>query len=98
MRSMMMRRDPLYATALERDDTVIRSLFEELFQPLKYGTQQIYEGNVGTKENPSIVVRSHRVERTYKRWRDPDGSYHEELVEADDISDIGKNDSYGGTE
>ncbi len=83
MRRVMVRNDPL-------------SLFEELFQPLKYGNR-IYEGDVGTKEEPTIIVRTHEVERKYKRWRDPDGSYHEELVEADDISDIGKNDSYGGT-
>jgi hypothetical protein len=73
-----------------------RSLLEELIQPRKY-EHRIYEGDVGTKENPSIVVRSHTVERKYKAWRDPDGSYHEELVEADDINDVGENDSYGGT-
>ena len=73
MRSMMMRRDPW-------------SMFEELLQPMKYGPR-IYESNVGTKEDPTIIVRTHEVERKYKAWRDPDGSYHEQLIEADDIGD-----------
>ena len=81
MRSMMMRRDPW-------------SMFEELLQPMKYGPR-IYESNVGTKEDPTIIVRTHEVERKYKAWRDPDGSYHEQLIEADDIDDEIK--SYGGT-
>ena len=81
MRSMMMRRDPW-------------SMFEELLQPMKYGPR-IYESNVGTKEDPTIIVRTHEVERKYKAGRDPDGSYHEQLIEADDIGDEGK--AYGGT-
>ena len=81
MRSMMMRRDPW-------------TMFEELLQPMKYGPR-IYESNVGTKEDPTIIVRTHEVERKYKAWRDPDGSYHEQLIEADDIGDEIK--SYGGT-
>ena len=60
------------------------SLFEELLQPYKYGPR-IYESDVGTKDNPTIVTRSHTVERTYKAWRDEDGSYHEELVDGDDL-------------
>ena len=71
MRSMMIRNNPL-------------SLFEELLQPYKYGPR-IYEGDVGTRDNPTIVTRSHTVERTYKAWRDEDGSYHEELVDGDDL-------------
>jgi hypothetical protein len=88
MRSMMLRRDPWYAPVKESDDTVIRSLFEELFQPLKYGGSRIYESNAGTKENPSIIVRIHEVERKYKAWREEDGSYHEELIDADDLGDL----------
>ena len=82
MRNMMIRRDPW-------------SIFEELLQPIKYGAR-MYEGDVGTKENPSTIVRSHMVERKYKAWRDPDGSYHEELIEADDVPEVGAN--YGGNE
>ena len=76
MRSMMMRRDPW-------------SMFEELLQPMKYGPR-IYESNVGTKEDPTIIIRTHEVERKYKAWRDPDGSDHEQRIEADDIGDEGK--------
>ena len=82
MRSMMLRREPW-------------SIFEELLQPMKYGPR-MYDNDVGTKESPSIIVRSHMVERKYKAWRDPDGSYHEELVEADDVA--GLPDNYGGSE
>ena len=57
----------------------------------------MYENDVGTKDSPSIIVRSHMVERKYKAWRDPDGSYHEELVEGgDDTGEITEN--YGGSE
>ena len=84
MRSMMLRRDP----------RSFGDMFEELLQPMKYGPR-IYESDVGTKDKPSIVVRRHEVERKYKAWRDPDGSYHEQLIEADDIGDDVK--SYGGT-
>ena len=82
MRSMMIRRDPL-------------SILEEIFQPVKYWPR-MNENDVGTKDKPSIIVRSHMVERKYKAWRDPDGSYHEELVEADDVA--GLPDNYGGSE
>ena len=81
MRSMTLGNDPF------------RSILEELLQPRKYG-HRIYESNVGTKEDPTIIVRLHEVERKYKAWRDPDGSYHEQLIEADDINDDVK--SYGG--
>ena len=81
MRSMMMRRDPW-------------SMFEELLQPMKYGPR-MYDSDVGTKEEPSIIVRSHMVERKYKAWRDPDGSYHEELISDDDGGEVTEN--YGGT-
>jgi hypothetical protein len=81
MRSMMIRRDPL-------------SIFEELLQPMKYGPR-MYENDVGTKDSPSIIVRSHMVERKYKAWREPDGSYHEELISDGDGGDVTEN--YGGT-
>ena len=71
MRHMMLRSDP-------------RSFFEELLQPYKYGPR-VYESDVGTKDNPTIVTRSHTVERTYKAWRDEDGSYHEVLIDGDDL-------------
>ena len=77
----MIRRDPL-------------SILEEMLQPMKYGPR-MYDNDVGTKDSPSIIVRSHMVERKYKAWRDPDGSYHEELVEADDVGEI---ENYGGSE
>ena len=67
MKHMMLRNDPV-------------SFFEELLQPYKYGPR-VYESDVGTKDNPTIVTRSHTVERTYKAWREEDGSYHEELIE-----------------
>jgi hypothetical protein len=63
------------------------SLFEELLQPYKYGPR-VYESDIGTKDNPTIVTRSHTVERTYRAWREEDGSYHEELIDADDISEL----------
>jgi hypothetical protein len=56
------------------------SLFEELLQPYKYGSR-MYENDVGTKDSPTVITRSHTVERTYKAWREEDGSYHEELIE-----------------
>ena len=81
MRSMMLRRDPW-------------SMFEELLQPMKYGPR-MYDSDVGTKEEPTIIVRSHMVERKYKAWRDPDGSYHEELIEDEDAGIA--TDNYGGS-
>jgi len=71
MKHMMLRNDPV-------------SFFEELLQPYKYGPR-VYESDVGTKDNPTIVTRSHTVERTYKAWRDEDGSYHEVLIDSDDL-------------
>ena len=83
MRSMMMRRDPL-------------SIFEELLQPMKYGSR-MYDSDVGTKEEPTIITRSHLVERQYKAWRDPDGSYHEELVKDGGAATGDVTENYGGT-
>ena len=60
------------------------SLFEELLQPYKYGPR-IYESDVGTKDKPTIITKSHTVERTYRAWREEDGSYHDELVDGDDL-------------
>ena len=71
MKHMMLRDNPL-------------SFFEELLQPYKYGPR-VYESDVGTKDNPTIVTRSHTVERTYKAWRDEDGSYHEVLIDGNDL-------------
>ena len=69
MRHMMLRNDP-------------RSFFEELLQPYKYGPR-MYESDIGTKDNPTIITKEYTVERTYRAWRDEDGSYHEELVDGD---------------
>jgi len=35
---------------------------------------------VGTKDNPTIVVRREMVEKKYKAWQEEDGSYHEEIM------------------
>ena len=56
------------------------SLFDELLQPYKYGPR-IYDNDVGTEEDPSIIVRNEMVQKKYKAWREPDGSYHEVLFE-----------------
>ena len=74
MKHMILRNDPV-------------SFFEELLQPYKYG-RRMYESDVGTKDNPTIVTRSHTVERTYRAWREEDGSYHEELIDADDMAEL----------
>ncbi len=60
------------------------SLFEELLQPYKYGPR-MYESDIVTKDKPTIITKSHTVERTYRAWREEDGSYHEELVDGDDL-------------
>tara|TARA_R100001480_G_scaffold82298_1_gene90920 strand:+ start:150 stop:314 length:165 start_codon:yes stop_codon:yes gene_type:complete len=41
----------------------------------------MYDNDVGTEEDPSIIVRSEMVQKKYKAWRNPDGSYHEVLIE-----------------
>ena len=51
MRHMMMRSNPI-------------SLFEELLQPYKYGPR-MYESDIGTKDNPTIITKEYTVERTY---------------------------------
>ncbi len=75
MRSMLMRSNPL-------------SLFEEMLQPYKYSNPRIYENDIGTKDKPTIVTRGEWVERKFKAWREEDGSYHEELIDADDLSNL----------
>ena len=70
MRHMMLRNNPL-------------SLFDELLQPYKYGPR-MYDNDVGTEEDPSIIVRSEVVQKKYKAWRKPDGSYHEVLIDEDE--------------
>ena len=61
-----------------RSDTF--SLFEELLQPDKYGPR-MYGNDIGTKDDPTIIVRQEMVEKKYKAWRDADGSYHEVIIE-----------------
>jgi len=48
----------------------------------------MYDNDVGTKEKPTIVTRGEWVERKFKAWREEDGSYHEELIDADDLSEL----------
>jgi hypothetical protein len=74
MRTTMLRSNPL-------------SMFEELLQPYKYGPR-VYDNDVGTKEKPTIVTRGEWVERKFKAWREEDGSYHEELIDADDMAEL----------
>ena len=74
MRTTMLRSNPL-------------SMFEELLQPYKYGPR-MYDNDVGTKEKPTIVTRGEWVERKFKAWREEDGSYHEELIDADDMAEL----------
>ena len=74
MKTMMLRSNPL-------------SMFEELLQPYKYGPR-MYDNDVGTKEKPTIVTRGEWVERKFKAWREEDGSYHEELIDADDMAEL----------
>ena len=51
MRSMMIRNNPL-------------SLFEELLQPYKYGPR-MYESDIGTKDNPTIITKEYTVNSAY---------------------------------
>jgi len=84
MRSMILRRDP-------------GSILDQMLQS-RYGPRPMVYGNEpGTRKNPTRLTRGHWVEREYDTWEDPDGSYHEELVKADDVaSDLPEN--YGGTD
>ena len=72
-----------------------RDLFPYSIECKNQAAINVWASDVGTKEKPSIIVRSHMVERKYKAWRDPDGSYHEQLIDADDVGD--DIESYGGT-
>ena len=67
-----------------RNPQTFGDLMQEILTPYKYG-RRMYESDVGTKDNPTIVTRSHTVERTYRAWREEDGSYHEELIDGDDL-------------
>ena len=71
MRHMMLRSNPF-------------SLFEEILQPYKYGNR-MYENDVGSKDEPAIISRGEWVEKKYKAWREEDGSYHEELIDDEDL-------------
>jgi len=72
MRSMMLRSTPVFG-----------DLMREILEPYKYGPR-MYENDIGTEEDPSIIVRSEMVQKKYKAWREPDGSYHEVLIEEDE--------------
>ena len=69
MRSMMLRSTPMFG-----------DIMREILEPYKYGPR-MYDNDVGTEEDPSIIVRSEMVQKKYKAWRNPDGSYHEVLIE-----------------
>jgi len=71
MRHMMLRNTPMFG-----------DLMREILEPYKYGPR-MYDNDVGTEEDPSIIVRSEMVQKKYKAWRNPDGSYHEVLIEED---------------
>ena len=81
MRSMMLGRDP-------------RSILEQMLQSR---AQRHLYGEAGTRKNPTRVTRGYWIEREYDTWEDPDGSYHEELVKADDVA-ADLPDNYGGTD
>ena len=72
MRHMMLRNTPMFG-----------DLMREILEPYKYGPQ-MYDNDVGTEEDPSIIVRREMVQKKYKAWRNPDGSYHEVLIEEDE--------------
>ena len=72
MRHMMLRNTPMFG-----------DLMREILEPYKYGPR-MYDNDVGTEEDPSIIVRSEMVQKKYKAWRNPDGSYHEVLIEEDE--------------
>ena len=74
MRNMTLRGNPF-------------SMFDELLQPYKYGPR-MYDNDIGTRDKPTIITRGEWVERKFKAWREEDGSYHEKLVDADDLSII----------
>jgi hypothetical protein len=44
----------------------------------------MYDDDVGTEDDPRIIVRREEVYKKYKAWRNPDGSYHEVLIEEDE--------------
>ena len=67
-----------------RNPQTFGDLMQEILAPYKYGPR-MYESDIGTKDNPTIITKEYTVERTYKAWRDEDGSYHEELIDGDDL-------------
>ena len=69
MRSMMLRSTPMFG-----------DIMREILEPYKYGPR-MYDSDVGTEDDPSIIVRSEMVQKRYKAWKNPDGSYHEVLIE-----------------
>jgi len=65
-----------------RSTPMFGDLMREILEPYKYGPR-MYDSDVGTEEDPSIVVRPEVVHKKYKAWRNPDGSYHEVLIDED---------------
>ena len=69
------------------------SLFEEILQPFKGNmgmTPRVWE--VGTRDNPTTIIRRELGERKYHAWQEDDGSYHEVLV-----VEPKEPENYGGT-
>ena len=72
MRHIMLRNTPMFG-----------DLMREILEPYKYGPR-MYDDDVGTEDDPRIIVRREEVYKKYKAWRNPDGSYHEVLIEEDE--------------
>jgi len=84
----------MIVSRLSRIDNPI-SIMEELLNPCKGNmgmTPRVWE--VGTKDNPTIVVRREMVEKKYKAWQEEDGSYHEEIM----LDEPEAPANYGGTD
>lgn len=59
-------------------------LIDEFFPPVKR-PHVVLPDRSATKENPAKVMRREVVTKEYDAWYDPDGSYHEVLVEEGDL-------------
>ena len=55
-------------------------LIEEFFSPVK-PSQMVLPDRTATKENPTKLTRREVVTKEFNAWYDPDGSYHEVLIE-----------------
>ena len=55
-------------------------LIDEFFSPVKH-SQMVLPDRTATKENPTKITRREVVTKEFNAWYDPDGSYHEVLIE-----------------